>query len=114
MELQRFIPPAYLLEYVVTGGLTATGESTSINGEPTSVTGGPTTTGEPYKYLLPFVIVFNILFLLSKQCRKAMTLLTELELLSDFSQVRSSLLPLDGQEYSLQLIQTYVLHKLQC
>jgi len=102
MELQRFIPPAYLLEYFVTGGPTATKESTSVNGEPNSVTGGPTTTGEPYKYLLAFVIVFHILFLLlSVQCRKAMTLLTELEFLSDFSPVRSSLLPLDGQACSL-------------
>jgi len=51
-----------LLEYFVTGGPTATGESTSVNDEPASVTGGPTTTGEQYTYLLAFVIVFNILF----------------------------------------------------
>ena len=64
MELQRFIPPAYLLEYFVTRGPTATEELTSVNGEPTSVTVGPTTTGESYKYLLAFVIVFNILFVI--------------------------------------------------
>jgi len=63
MELQRFIPPAYLLEYFVTGGPTATGELTSVNDKLTSVTGGLTTTGEPYKYFLAFVIAFNILFL---------------------------------------------------
>jgi len=62
MELQRFIPPAYLLEYFVTGGPTATEESTSVNDKLTSVTGGLTTTGEPHKYLLAFIIVFNILF----------------------------------------------------
>jgi len=60
MELQRFKPPAYLLEHFATGGPTSTRESTSANGEPTSITGGPTTTGEPYKYLLAFVIAFNI------------------------------------------------------
>jgi len=63
MELQRLIPPAYLLEYFVTGGPTATEELTSVNDKMTSVTGGLTTTGEPYKYLLAFVIVFDILFL---------------------------------------------------
>jgi len=60
MELQRFIPPAYLLEYFVTEGPTAPGEPTSVTGELTSTTGGPAATGEPYKYLSEFS-VFNIL-----------------------------------------------------
>jgi len=63
IELQRFIPPAYLLEYFVTRGPTATGEPTSVTSEPTSVTGGPTATGELYKYLLAFIIFFTILLL---------------------------------------------------